>query len=116
VVPPSERETFRVEGRSLVDALLRYLDASEAVPSNAALAEASLLVEALGTRLARSGVGLTDAVALFIAARQLFLGELGSVGRRRSLGADQLAELYERASTALDALLITLLQAHRSAT
>ena len=115
VVPQSERETFRVEGRSLVDALLRFLDASQPGPSSDALAEASLLVEALGTRLARSGVSLVDAVALFVGARQPLLSELRSIGRRRSLGPDRLGELYERASTGLDALLITLVQSHQAA-
>ncbi len=115
VVPPAERETFRVEGRQLIEALLRHLDACDANAAEAALAQASALVEALAVRLARSGVGLTDAVTLFVAARRPFLAELAAVGRRRALDSRQLAELYENASVALDRLLVVLVQSHRAA-
>ncbi len=115
VVPPAERETFRVEGRQLIEALLRHLDACDANAAEAALAQASALVEALAVRLARSGVGLTDAVTLFVAARRPFLTELAAVGRRRALDSRQLAELYENASVALDRLLVVLVQSHRAA-
>ena len=115
VVPPADRETFRVEGRLLVDALVRHLDATDRGPSEAALAEASGLVEALGARLARSGVALTDAVSLFVAARQPFLAELGALGRRRMFDPGQLTALYERSSMALDSLLVVLVESHRAA-
>ena len=115
VVPPAERETFRVEGRQLIDALLRHLDARDAGAAEAALAQASALVETLAVRLARSGVGLTDAVTLFVAARRPFLAELAAVGRRRALDSGQLAGLYENASVALDRLLVVLVQSHREA-
>lgn len=115
VVPPAERETFRVEGRQLIEALLRHLDARDASAADAALAQASALVQALAVRLARAGVGLTDAVTLFVAARRPFLAELAAVGRRRTLDSGQLAGLYENASVALDRLLVVLVQSHRTA-
>jgi hypothetical protein len=115
VVPPAERETFRVEGRRLIDALLRHLDTADGGLSEAAFAEASGLVETLGARLARSGIALTDAVALFVAARQPFLAEVGALGRRRSLDPAQLGTLYERSSMALDSLLLVLVDSHRAA-
>jgi Helix-turn-helix domain len=113
VVPAVDREAFRVEGRQLIAALLEYLDARPAAASDAALATAIELVRALGTRLALAGVGLTDAVALFVGARQPFLSEIGSVGRRRALEPHQLAEVYERASSALDRLLVAMVRSHR---
>jgi excisionase family DNA binding protein len=115
VVSLADRETFRLEGRQLIEALLRYLDARDAEAARDALDDASGLVDALGTRLARSDVGLTDAVALFVAARRPFLAELAAVGRRRALDPAQLGELFERASSALDGLLVVLVQSHRAA-
>ncbi len=112
VVPAGDRETFRVEGRQLIAALLQHLDAHPAAAADAALGGAVELVQALGTRLASSGVSLTDAVTLFVAARQPFLAEIGSVGRRRELEPRQLAEVYERASSALDRLLVVMVRAH----
>jgi len=115
VVAVPDRETFRLEGRRLVEALLRYLDARDGASATAALDEASGLVDTLGARLARSGVGLTEAVALFVAARRPFLAELAAVGRRRALDPGQLGDLFERASSALDGLLIVLVQSYRAA-
>ncbi len=114
-VSPADRETFRIEGRQLIEALVRHLDAEEVAPAEIALADAVGLVETLGGRLARSGVSLTDAVTLFVAARRPFLAEIAAVGRRRALDPGRLAELYERASIALDRLLVVLVQAHRAA-
>ncbi|MGC8634837.1 MAG: MerR family transcriptional regulator [Candidatus Limnocylindrales bacterium] len=119
-VDPAQRETFRLEGRQLIEALLAYLDASESGPGAAASAataldQASSLVEALGVRLARSGVGLADAVTLFVAARRPFLDELAALRRRRDPTVGQFAEIYERASGAFDRLLVVLVQAHRDA-
>ena len=113
VVPAGDREAFRVEGRQLIAALLRHLDARPSAAADAALDGAIELVEALGTRLASAGVSLTDAVTLFVAARQPFLAEIGSVGRRRALEPRQLAEVYERASSAFDRLLVAMVRSHR---
>jgi hypothetical protein len=119
-VDPAQRETFRLEGRLLIETLLAYLDASESGPgatelAAAALDQASSLVEALGVRLAGSGVGLADAVTLFVAARRPFLDELAALRRRRDPTTGQFAEIYERASGAFDHLLVVLVQAHRGA-
>jgi hypothetical protein len=112
-VRPEEREVFRVEGRRLVDALLRRIDAADEPSRQTALDEASALVIALGQRLAISGTSLTDAVALFVAARQPFLAEVGLLARRRALDPEQLARLYEEASALLDRLLLDFIDGHR---
>jgi len=112
-VRPAEREVFRVEGRRLVEALLLRLDAVDAPAGAAALQDASGLVIALGRRLATSGTSLTDAVALFVAARQPFLAEVGALARRRALDPEQLARLYEEASTLFDRLLLVFIDGHR---
>jgi excisionase family DNA binding protein len=114
-VRPAEREVFRVEGRQLVEALLLRLDAVDALTGAAALDEAAGLVSALGRRLAASATSLTDAVALFLAARQPFLAEVGALARRRALDPEQLARLYEEASTLLDRLLLDFIDGHRGA-
>ena len=113
VVPAGDREAFRVEGRQLIAALVQHLDARPAAAADAALDGAIELVQALGVRLASAGVSLTDAVTLFVAARQPFLAEIGSVGRRRALEPRQLADVYERASSALDRLLVVMVRSHR---
>ena len=64
----------------------------------AAEAEPRPVVDDLATRLAASGVDLTDAVAQFVAARRPFLAELAALGRRRSLDPAHLGALYEDAS------------------
>lgn len=112
-VRPAEREVFRVEGRQLVEALLRRVDAADEPSRQTALDEASALVIALGHRLAISGTSLTDAVALFVAARQPFLAEVGLLARRRALDPEQLTRLYEEASALLDRLLLDFIDGHR---
>ena len=112
-VRPEEREVFRVEGRQLVQALLVRLDAVDAPAGAAALDEAAGLASALGRRLAASATSLTDAVALFVAARQPFLAEVGALARRRALDPEQLARLYEEASMLLDRLLLDFIGGHR---
>jgi excisionase family DNA binding protein len=112
-VSPDEREVFRVEGRQLVEALLLHLDAVDAPAGAAALDEATGLVSALGRRLAASATSLTDAVALFVAARQPFLAEVGALARRRAMDPEQLGRLYEEASSLLDRLLLDFIDGHR---
>jgi excisionase family DNA binding protein len=114
-VPATEREAFRDEGRLLVEALLGHLDAMDETERGRTEAAAAALTADLGRRLAASGVSLADAVALFVAARRPFLSELGALARRRSLATDRMIELYDRASTLLDRLLLRFVAAHDAA-
>ncbi|MEO8438149.1 MAG: helix-turn-helix domain-containing protein [Chloroflexota bacterium] len=111
-----ERERYRRDGRRLVEALVAHLDAAaaDAAERERAEAEATALVDDLARRLAVSGTSLTEAVALFVAARRPFLDELTGLGRRRALDASRLAALYENASGLLDRLLLRLIATYQA--
>ncbi len=110
-----ERERYRVDGRRLVEALVAHLDADRDDAGARAVSEAAAtaLVDDLARRLATSGTSLTEAVALFVAARRPFLDELTGLGRRRALDAARLAALYENASGLLDRLLLRLVATYQ---
>jgi excisionase family DNA binding protein len=113
----AEREAYRRDGRRLVETMVAYLDAGAADPPRRERieAEANAIVDDLAQRLA-AGATMTEAVALFVAARQPFLTEIGGVGRRRSLDPARLAALYDDASSLLDRLLLRFIAAHQHAT
>jgi excisionase family DNA binding protein len=106
-----EREQYRQDGRLLVEALVAHLDAGADDPAGRDRSEAAAtaLVDDLARRLASSGMSLTEAVGLFVAARRPFLDELTGLGRRRALEASRLAALYQDASGLLDRLLLRLI-------
>ncbi|HKG57574.1 MAG TPA: helix-turn-helix domain-containing protein [Candidatus Limnocylindrales bacterium] len=110
----TDRAAFRSDGRALVEALLAFLDARDLAARTTAEAAAESLTDDLATRLSTRGTTLTEAVALFVAARRPFLAQLGAMGRRRSLDAARLAAAYEDASTLLDRLLLRLIATHQS--
>ena len=111
-----ERETFRRDGRRLVDALVAYLDArDDEVERDRTEALSVAIVVDHATRLATGGSSLTESVALFVAARRPFLAEIASLGRRRAFDPAHLAGLYEDASALLDRLLLRFIDAHQSA-
>jgi len=115
-VADADREVYRLEGRRLVTALVAHLDADPGDVRARARSEAQAveLVDDLARRLAGSGTSLTEAVALFVAARRPFLAELAGLGRRRALDAARLAALYEDASGLLDRLLLRLVATHQA--
>jgi excisionase family DNA binding protein len=110
-----DRERYRHDGRLLVEALIAHLDAGRTNGVARALAEAqaAALVDDLARRLRRSGMSLTEAVGLFVAARRPFLAELAGLGRRRALDAARLGRLYEDASGLLDRLLLRLIDTYQ---
>lgn len=113
-IPPADRESFRESGRLLVDALVRALD--ETGPAGAgAEREAAALAAALGDRLARHGVPLPDAVAMFVSARRPFLEELRAMAQRRAVDATRVNRLYDHATNLLDGLLLAFVEAHAAA-
>jgi excisionase family DNA binding protein len=109
-----DRERYRAGGRQLVQALVANLDAgpSDTEARERSEAEAVGHVDDLAMRLAGSGTSLTEAVGLFVAARQPFLNELTGLGRRRALDAARLAALYEQASGVLDRLLVRFVETY----
>ncbi len=113
-VPPAQRQVFRDDGRALVVALLRHLDADDPAERSTAFRQASERVRDLGVRVGAAGSTLTDAVALFVSARRPFLTELGAIARRRALTSEQLSRLYDESSAAFDRLLLTFIEGHRA--
>lgn len=112
-----DRERYRQDGRRLVEALIAHLDAEPADEAARGLAEAqaAALVDDLARRLRRSGMSLTQAVGLFVAARRPFLAELAGLSRRRALDAARLGRLYEDASGLLDRLLLRFIDTYQEA-
>lgn len=112
-IPESDRGPFRENGRHLVAALVRHLDADGA-PRRAALEEAQKTARELGAHLADSGTSLTESVALFVVARKPFMSELGALARRRALDSRQVSMLFDKASAALDSCLLAFIDGHQS--
>ncbi len=117
-VDDDDRAAYRSDGRRLVAALVAHLDADpgDGAARAAAEADAEGLVDDLARRLATAHVSLTEAVALFVAARRPFLAELAGLGRRRTLDPARLGALYEDASALLDRLLLRFIATHQAAT
>ncbi|MES2209244.1 MAG: helix-turn-helix domain-containing protein [Chloroflexota bacterium] len=107
-----ERAEFRTEGRRLVAVLLACLDATESSDRRRWESEALGLIEITARRLAEAGASSTEVVAVYVRARQPFLTEIASLGRRRALDATQLASLFEQAVALLDRLLLHLVGVH----
>lgn len=112
-VTEDDRAIYRDEGRLLIGALVRHLDADDVANRDAAFDEAAAIVRSHAVRLAHLSASLTDGVALFVAARQPFLAEVGTLARRRSLDPGQLTRLYEEATVVLDRLLLEFVDAYR---
>jgi hypothetical protein len=112
-----DRERYRQDGRRLVGALIAHLDAerTDERARGVAEAQATATVDDLARRLRRSGMSLTEAVGLFVAARRPFLAELAGLGRRNALDAERLGRLYEDASGLLDRLLLRLIDTYQEA-
>jgi excisionase family DNA binding protein len=107
-----EREAFRRDGRRLVEALIAFLEAgpTDRATRDRLESDARSVVDDQALRLVRGGASLTEAVSIFVAARQPFLAELAGVGRRRSLDPTRLADLYGDASAVLDRLLLRFIE------
>jgi hypothetical protein len=111
----ADRERYRRDGRRLVEALIAHLDAdrSDHAARRATEAEAMALVDGFASRLHVSGLSLAQAIALFVTGRRPFLAELARLGRRRTLDAARLGELYADATGLLDRLLLRLVDSYR---
>jgi excisionase family DNA binding protein len=109
-----DRDAFRRDGRRLVTALIRHLDAhDDREEREQSESEASAIIDDQARRLSAGGVSLTESVAMFVAARRPFLAEIAGLGRRRSLDPVRLAALYDDASALLDRLLLRFIRTHQ---
>lgn len=107
----SVRDGLREDGRRLVAALLRALDAQRPSAREAAMLEIESLGADLGHRLAAAGVDLAAAVPRFIAGRGPILDELGRVIRHRRLDPERTAAVFRDGSVALDRALLAFVAA-----
>jgi excisionase family DNA binding protein len=110
-VPDADRESFRENGRRLVDALVRHLDETGQARALAER-EAIDLSAHLGERLALHGAPLGEAVSMFISARRPFLAELGVVARRRGVDGARIGDLFDASTWLLDRLLLAFVAGH----
>lgn len=113
-VPAEDRESFRDVGRRLVDALVRHIDETGNARATAARDAVDLATD-LGDRLARHGVPLPEAVAMFLSARRPFLAELAVLARRRGVDATRFGPLCDTTTSLLDRLLLAFVEAHTTA-
>jgi excisionase family DNA binding protein len=115
-VQPTDRDAFRDGGRALVASLLEHLDAADDAGREVAEAAALAATDDLARRLAGAGIGLAEAVSLFVAARRPFQAELGQIARRRALDPERLTAIYDASAALLDRLLLRLVTTHEAAT
>ena len=108
-----QRDMYRRDGRRLVAALLAYIDVSRPADRSRAEADAAVVTDELARRLASTGASLTETVALFVAARRPFLGELGTLATRRALDPVTVAAVHADARGLLDRLLLRLVATHQ---
>lgn len=111
----ADRDRYRREGRRLIETLIAHLDAERAdrTTRRDAEVEALALVDGFARRLRERGMSLTESTALFVAARRPFLAELAGIGRRRTLDAATLGELYHQATDLLDRLLVRFITTYQ---
>jgi excisionase family DNA binding protein len=109
---PTDREPFRACGRSIVSALIDYLDADAPREAARRLAVAEAAIARHGQIAALHGVPLRDTVALFLRFRAPLLHELAAVARRRALDATDATGLLEAATDAIDRLMPALIAGH----
>jgi len=107
-----DRSAFRDLGRRLAWALVAHLDADAPDARAARLAEATALAADYGRRGAELGLAMSDVVEGFLAFRRPFLGEMGSVARRRGFDGDEVRTLHDDADRALDRLLVATMSGH----
>jgi hypothetical protein len=108
----ADREWFRAHGRLLAEALLNHLDPEDAEAGRDGLVAASAEAGAYGRKAADLGVALGDAVEGFLQFRRPFLNQLGLLAARRSLDAAQTSELMDKATRAMDQLLMAAMAGH----
>ena len=118
-LPSAARQPFRECGRSMVAALVDYLDQSASDAGCQAGAERLAAAEAAAGRYGRlaaeTGIALCDTVEVFLRFRSPFLSELGGLARRMALDAAATTTLLEGATDAIDRLMPALIAGHETA-
>ncbi len=108
----AQRELFRLHGRTVAAALLRYLDEEDGGSRERLLREASAEAAEYGHAAASLGFSLSETVEGFLRFRAPFLGELTAVARRRGFDTTETTELLAGAERGLDRLLLSAMTGH----
>jgi len=107
-----ERAEFRERGHRLLATLLEHLNEEGADSSADALAAAVAAAAEYGRRAAALGASLSQTVEAFVRFRAAFIGELAGIARRRRLDTREATALLVEAESAVDRLLIALMNGH----
>ena len=105
---------FRERGMRMSDLLIGYLDAVRRPGRDEYLGQAAALGREYGVAAKERSLSLGEATQAFLFFRARFLAEIANVARRRGLEANQAATLFEEADRALDAVILALIDGHRS--
>jgi hypothetical protein len=106
---------FRERGMRMSDLLIGYLDTGRRPGREEYLAQAAELGREYGVEAKRRALSLGESTQAFLFFRARFLAEIANVARRRALGADQAASLFEEADKSLDTVILALIDGHRTA-
>ena len=112
----SDRAEFRERGQRLLTLLLQHLDEEGRERSADNLQEASVAAMEYGHRAAALGATLSEAIETFLRFRAAFIGELAGIARRRRLDTREATALLVEAESAMDRLLVALVNGHAART
>jgi excisionase family DNA binding protein len=108
----ADRVELRERGRRLLAVVLEHLDAEDRQLAARKLEQAAASAGEYGARAIALGAPLADTVELFLRFRSSFVGELAGVARRRHLDTRQATALLVDAETAMDRLLLALMNGY----
>jgi hypothetical protein len=92
--------------------LLEQLNEEGTQPTAGNLDEATAAAAEYGQRAAALGASLSQTVEAFVRFREAFIGELAGIARRRRLDTREATALLVEAETAIDGLLMALMNGH----
>jgi urease accessory protein UreF len=107
-----QRAEFRERGHRLLAMLLEHLNEQGVHKSAGKLGEARTAATGYGRRAAALGASLSETVEAFVRFREAFIGELAAIARRRRLDTREATALLVEAESAVDQLLVALINGH----
>jgi hypothetical protein len=108
----AQRIEFRERGHRLLAMLLEQLNDEGTRSTAGRLDEATAAAADYGRRAASLGASLAETVEAFVRFREAFIGELAGIARRRRLDTREATALLVEAETAVDQLLVALMNGH----
>jgi excisionase family DNA binding protein len=113
-VPSGAREPLRSHGRIVATSIMRYLDARDADPREAALAEGLIAAAAYGRIAGALGATMRETVMTFLRFRTPFVHQMAEAAQRQGLDAAGATDLLEAVTVAIDRLLDATLEGFES--